>query len=443
MSVNLSFENRYSNIVNASNFNNFISLMFTYLILCVLALNESDPIVVVYPDVKEKVVSFDFYVDEDFCEFADNKHWALLKEDRIIFEEKIKPVNGKFHIKSNKVFPIQRLEDFGYSTYWPSVCYSYLGEQAKTYIVQYRPNLTLSIDSREFKKDEIMIIDGTFTDWDSANLDLSVKINDETITTLHYKKEFSEEEFPYSVSFPLDKVKLGRNNLIVTIRDRDGLSSTQTREFFIEGIKPVVSFANNTRSSYSVRDEIKITMSVEKHEVADFLDVFYAIDYTGYWSYATKIDLKTIEKTPFDIFINSTLPEGKHRIYIKCIDSNGIQSEKYLVKDITIETEIIIKSENSYPSEKQSSLTAGSLIAAATACLALVFIIAAMGLFLFRSTCQEVPSESSTVSINRAELFSITINFDETIVDNPLSDNATIMSFSSDEEDNPFKPKLA
>lgn len=319
--------------------------MLLYVILCVLTGPFTivpfnyDPITLIYPDVTERKVSFDFTVDENICQGVLFKTWNINANSRVVFEDNIAPQNGKIHIKFNDSFRIENIRDIGKIIYYPVVCVTPQIDYMVEYNVMCRPEFTISIDSNNLRRDGEMIINGNVTDWDSTKLTIVAMLNDELITKLIIEKNISSDSVPFSIKIPLKTAKLKENSITIIVTDDQGLSSNITKIVDIKGVNPVLSFPNNEINASNItNNKISIKLSVDDIDLTDSLTFLYSIDNQDLWYLIMGLKLTRQNQLPLGVELNFAprLIEGNHSINLKCIDNNGLESKPYLVKQVSI-----------------------------------------------------------------------------------------------------------
>lgn len=319
--------------------------MLLHAILCVLngpftiVPFNYDPITLIYPDVTETNVSLDFELDENICQDVLIKKWNLQRNGQIVFEDNIIIENGKIHIKFNNSTKINGLQTIGKLNYYPVICGTPYFEYAIKYSVKCRPDFTISVNSNNIRRDEEMEINGNVTDWDSTQYKITSRLNDEFIAELPVEKEISLDSVPFSIKFPLKTAKLKENSITIIVTDDQGLSSNITKKISIKGVNPVLSFPNNTINSSNItNNKISINLSVVDIDLTDSLEFLYSIDNQDLWHYIMGLKLTRQNQLPLGVELNFAprLNEGNHSIYLKCIDSNGLESNAYLVKQVSI-----------------------------------------------------------------------------------------------------------
>lgn len=299
---------------------------------------DTNDIKLIYPDEQSRNVSLDFTVDAQICNGLSSKTWILQKNGRLIHEEDVSIQDGKIHIQYDHNFPIKSIEDLGTSYYSPNVCFVYFNEQTIKYTVLYRPNFTITVDTTDYTRNEILKINGNATDWDSTYLTFRVMLNGIEYTTFNLDKSKSTDAIPFVASVSLRTAKLGENSITLIVTDNDGLSSNQTQSIYVQGIEPIFSLQSDDSTTYKDNDNINVKLSISKVDVADYIDVYYSIDEMNKWTLAKQIDLNNDIELPLDVefSVSSNMPEGDHSISVKCTDSNGMTSLKNSAKVFSI-----------------------------------------------------------------------------------------------------------
>lgn len=298
---------------------------------------DNDPTILIYPDVTEKYISFNITFDEKVCQDSLSKNWMISSGYESIFEDKITPNNGVIHILYSNGLSIKNIRDLGNSYYFPIVCDKQYYEYVERFIVYYRPNFTISLASNSFRRSDELMINGNVTDWDSTKLTLVTKINNKNINQIAFEKQQSSDPVPFSIKIPLNTSNLEENNLTIIITDEKGLTSNMTKMFIIKADKPKLSFSNNLiNESLIIGDNLTINVSVDDHDISDFLEFYYSIDDHDAWTFIKNISLINQSPIKTSLSIHPNITEGNHSIYVKCIGSNGLESESYLVKIVSI-----------------------------------------------------------------------------------------------------------
>lgn len=316
-------------------------MLFQAIVLILARLQEvtpkdREPTILVYPDDREKKIAFNITLDEDICKNSFSKIWKIFTNAEIIFQNEIESSDGSIQITYNKSLRIESIQDIGKSLYYPIVCDVPFYEFVIKYDVLYRPNYTISMESKSFRRDDDLMITGHLTDWDSTKLSIETKINNKKITNITVEKEISSDPVPFSIHIPLNTSQLEENNFSIIVTDDQGLSSNISKIFHINAVRPHLSFPNNAiNESFIKGNNITINISVDDHDVTDFIKFYFSIDDQKTWKFIKNMSLINHASKP-SLSINPNITEGNHSIYVKCIDSNGLESESYLVKIVSI-----------------------------------------------------------------------------------------------------------
>lgn len=296
--------------------------------------DNNEPITLIYPDVTVRNVSFNFTVNESICENSLSRKMTLLRNGYfLIHEQDITATNGQIHIEYFNSFEIQTYRDFGNSFYTPFVCDNNLIQYMISYVVLYRPNITMNIVEKNYTRDETLIINGNITDWDSLNLNLTVLLNDNIITKKSIVKNSFIDDVPYNISLSLREAKLGNNNLTLIATDTNDLSSYKTKVIYLEGIRPNITSNDDINRTYTIGDDINFKISINHLDSIEYFEVLYSIDDDNDWNLYQKINTTNETVLPFDIIVNLKgirLTDRYHSIKVKLIDSNRLESNIYL-----------------------------------------------------------------------------------------------------------------
>lgn len=454
--------------------------MIFYTILCLLNTLETpiiannNPIILIYPDVTTRNVSFNFTVDENICQLSDVKTMSILQNNKVIQEKDIIIENGKINISYFEGFLIQNINDLGESSFFPIVCTTPFSEYRIRYFALYRPNLTINADNKTHTKNDNMTITGNITDWDSTQLNLTINLNNQQIKQMTIEKRKSTDDYPYTITFPLKTAMIGENNITVIVTDNQNLSSNQTMKFQIKGIEP--NFTLKQDESYIIGDTISFKISIDRLDIIDYFKVYYAFDNQD-WVFFKEIQINNETKLPYDIVLNmdNQLHAGYHSLKVKLIDSNGLESNTFhskkfliqhppsptiayptpspiqLIKTLTytiingvrtqyytyVERLEIDKIEQER--ERGSWMTPAILITLVTIGCIVIFLIAFLGLALYRRLhAPDDPSSSeSSINIEIGEQRSVT-----TVVENQenfVLDEETKKNFNPDDLEYMFR----
>lgn len=242
------------------------------------------------------------------------------------------------YINYSKSFEIKNPADMGKFTYFPIVCDDVFSEFEIRYLVFYRPNFTMITDRNVYTRNENISILGNITDWDSTKLNLTIILNDKQVKEITIEKRKSAVNYPYVITFPLKTALIGENNITMIVTDNQNLSSNQTMKFQIKGIEPNFTLKQNDHEVYTIGDTINFKISIDRLDIIDYFKVYYAFDNQD-WIFFKEIQINNETILPYDIVLNidNQLHAGYHSLKVKLIDSNGLESNIFHSKTFLIQ----------------------------------------------------------------------------------------------------------